>query len=191
MTTTARPPSGNRRFDDLERFVYDVLARRQDPSVASGTSAPSAAGPNLRDMADTAITYVAKLAAKGNGAVLRYKASTGKWEAQAFPSNVEFSFAGALAATTSPKHPVQAGAHIVRVMATLLTAGSTSTVLTLMVNGANQTPTITFGTSGAGSTFQDVTFDFTVNATDVVQVAITTAGTGAKDLVVNIIGEMT
>lgn len=95
------------------------------------------------------------------------------------PADIVFSHAGPVATSTSPK-AVTRGGTLTSVIVTLGTAGSSSTVVTVYKNGSS-IGTVTLASSatiGRGSMVQSFAPDI-----DKLHVAITTAGTGAADLV--------
>lgn len=95
---------------------------------------------------------------------------------------VEFSYAGAVAVSTSTPWAAAANCTANSVRALLGTAGSSSTVVTVYVNGSSiGTVTLTSGQTNVGAA---LTTTVVAQDTDVVTVAVTTAGTGAADLTV-------
>lgn len=91
-----------------------------------------------------------------------------------------FSYAGALASgTTSPPVRLRFSQTATLVAVTLGTAGSTSTVLDLLKNGVS-VDTITVAAAG---TIHDEVLSVAYTAdTDVLELTVTTAGTGAADM---------
>lgn len=92
-----------------------------------------------------------------------------------------FSLAGALTTVASGRWYPRRTGTLTNVFASLDTAGSSSTVVTVYVDGASQ-GTITLG---SGVNKSSVTFDDVLVAdTDYLTVAVTTVGTGAANLTV-------
>lgn len=90
-----------------------------------------------------------------------------------------FSYAGALAATTSPPVRVWRGGNLTVLAVTLGTAGSTSTVLTIEKNGTSVgTVTIPSSTTVYNG---PVAARFSADG-DVLTLTVTTVGTGAADM---------
>lgn len=90
-----------------------------------------------------------------------------------------FSYAGTLAASTSPPVRVWRGGNLAVVAVTLGTAGSTSTVLDVQRNGTTiGTITVPSSTTIYNGT---VSGRFVADS-DTLALAITTAGTGAADM---------
>lgn len=93
-----------------------------------------------------------------------------------------FSAAGAVAVTTSGEEPqwrVQTGGQIVSVSLHLKTAGSSTTTITVYLNGAS------IGTVSLASSATDTVAylgDYRAKNGDLIGVRITTAGSGAKGL---------
>lgn len=92
-----------------------------------------------------------------------------------------FTLSGPVAVTSSPGDAADFDTTLVEVRCLLGTAGSSSTVVTVYVNGTSVgTVTLTSSTTNASVTFATaLTAD-----TDILTVGVTTAGTGAKDLTV-------
>ncbi len=95
------------------------------------------------------------------------------------PIDVPFTYAGALSVSTSPKWFPQSNVTLFQVYASLVTAGTSNTVLTVYQNGAS----IGTITMGSGVVALAVTFNtaFVANV-HYIQVGITTVGTGAAGL---------
>lgn len=91
-----------------------------------------------------------------------------------------FHHSGTLTVSESGEWPTIYGGNLIRVVATLSTAGSTSTVATVRRTGVALV-TITFA---AGVVYFDTGAGYAFTAADTLSVEITTAGTGATDLVV-------
>ena len=98
------------------------------------------------------------------------------------PEPIIFSYAGALAVSTStPWTPVR-NCAIYNCRALLGTAGTSSTVVTVYVNGSSiGTVTLTSGQTNVGAA---LTTTVVAQDTDVVTVGVTTVGAGAADLTV-------
>lgn len=95
---------------------------------------------------------------------------------------VPFSFAGALTVSESPRYYPHAATRLVSVHASLATAGTSNTVITVKVNGTSiGTITLASGAhTGTADFYQGMTADL-----DYLTVAITTVGSGSPaDLVV-------
>lgn len=90
--------------------------------------------------------------------------------------SVPFSYAGALAASTSGPWVPQDDVTIAEVRALLGTAGTSNTVVTVYVNGVS-VGTVTLG-SGVTNNSASFSEPLTAN-TDVVTVGITTVGSGS------------
>lgn len=98
---------------------------------------------------------------------------------------IPFSFAGALAVSESGPYEPHIATRLVSVRIALGTAGTSNTVLAVKKNGTALTPTSGSLTLGSGVTRATVYFYSALTADlDYITVAITTAGAGAKDLVV-------
>jgi hypothetical protein len=93
----------------------------------------------------------------------------------------EFSYAGALTVSTSTPWAAATDCRTIEVLALLGTAGSSSTVVEVDVNGSS-IGTVTLG-SGVTSNSAALSTALIAN-TDIVTVSVTTAGTGAEDLTV-------
>ncbi len=97
------------------------------------------------------------------------------------PLEATFSHAGTPTTAVSPRWYPSRTANLYRVLVSLGTTGTTSTVVTVYVNGGSQgTITLTSGTAKNTGTFDDVL----VADTDYLTVAATTVGTGAAKLTV-------
>lgn len=95
--------------------------------------------------------------------------------------SVPFSYAGAVAVSASTPWVPQEGGVLTEARALLGTAGSSSTVVTVYVNGSSVgTVTLTSGQTNESTALSEAL----VADTDVVTVGVTTAGTGAEDLTV-------
>lgn len=92
-----------------------------------------------------------------------------------------FSYAGTLTVATSPRWYPRTTARLTQVVASLATAGTSDTVVTVYVNGTSVgTLTLRSGvTKASGSFTSALTAD-----TDHLRVGVTTVGTGAADLTV-------
>lgn len=95
-----------------------------------------------------------------------------------------FTLAGAVALTTAgeePRYPVQTGGQLVAVTMSLTTAGSSTTTVTVYLNG------VSIGTVSLASAATDTIAylgDYRMKNGDRLGVRVTTAGTGAKGLTV-------
>lgn len=97
------------------------------------------------------------------------------------PLEAVFSHAGTPSTEPSARWYPRRTARLVSVLASLATAGSSSTVVTVYVNGGGQgTVTLGSGVNKATAVFDDVL----VADADYLTVAATTVGTGAEDLTV-------
>lgn len=97
------------------------------------------------------------------------------------PLEAVFSHKGTPTTDESGRWYPRRTATLKSVFASLGTAGSSSTVVTVYVNGGSQgTVTLASGDNEASATFDDVL----VADTDYLTVAATTVGTGASDLTV-------
>lgn len=92
-----------------------------------------------------------------------------------------FSLAGSVAVSTSGPDTPAADGTLFKVRCLLGTAGTSSTVVTVYVNGSSVgTVTLTSGQTNVAASFSEaLTAD-----SDLVTVGVTTAGSGAKDLTV-------
>lgn len=96
------------------------------------------------------------------------------------PERIPFSYPGALALSTSPPWVPVRDVTLYDVRALLGTAGTSSTVVTVYVNGVSVgTVTLTSGQTNVGASLTSTAL---AADTDLVTVAVTTVGTGAKDL---------
>lgn len=96
------------------------------------------------------------------------------------PLEATFSHAGTPTTATSGRWYPRRTARLTDVVVSLGTAGSSSTVVTVYVNGGSQgTITLGSGVNKATGTFDDV-----LTTDDYLTVAATTVGTGAANLVV-------
>ena len=99
----------------------------------------------------------------------------------AFNDETVFSLPEAVAASTSPKAYLRADCRMVNVVASLGTAGSSTTTVQVKKNGS----TVVTLTLAASATFTrtraNVGF---IEDTDYITVTVSAAGTGAKDLTV-------
>jgi len=97
------------------------------------------------------------------------------------PLEATFSHAGTPTTAASARWYPRRTATLTQVLVSLATAGTTSTIVTVYVNGGSQgTITLASGVNKNTATFDDVL----VADTDHLTVAATTVGTGAKDLTV-------
>ncbi len=97
------------------------------------------------------------------------------------PLEATFSHAGTPTTAASARWYPRRTATLTRVIASLATAGTTSTIVTVYVNGGSQgTITLASGVNKNTGTFDDVL----VADTDYLTVAATTVGTGAAKLTV-------
>lgn len=95
---------------------------------------------------------------------------------------IPFSYAGALAVSTSPPWVPLRDRTVFGCRALLGTAGTSNTVVTVYVNGGS-VGSVTLG-SGATNVGGSLTATALAADTDVVTVGVTTTGAGAKDLTV-------
>lgn len=94
-------------------------------------------------------------------------------------TEISFSYSGTLAASTSPPTRLRQSGTLTTVAITLGTAGSTATTLTVERNGS----TIATLTVPSATTIYDADVGVRFDAdTDILALAITTAGTGAADM---------
>lgn len=111
----------------------------------------------------------------------RLRARSTDRPADAEPLEAPFFHGGPLSTTTSGRWYPRRTATLSQVWCSLDTAGSTSTVVTVYVNGGSQGTVTIPGSANTGSaTFDDVL----VADADYLTVAATTVGTGAEDLTV-------
>lgn len=104
------------------------------------------------------------------------------------PGLVEFSLPGAVVVTTScPRYYKRTGIDTseLRVHASLDTAGTASTVVTIYKNGASL-GTVTLA---SGATTTEVVFNTPFKVGDYLRVLVTTAGAAARDLAVSVVHE--
>lgn len=98
-----------------------------------------------------------------------------------------FSYPGPVDLDISGHYRPITGTRIVRWSASLRVAGTTSTTVALIINGTTQ-DTITLGGGGTGvSDYEAESFEIDVSTGTVIQVQVTSAGTAAEDLVIQII----
>lgn len=98
--------------------------------------------------------------------------------------DVPFTLPGAISVSESPRYYSPSGGALVRVFASLRTAGTSATVVTVKVNGvAIGTVTIPSGSLTASTYPGEVRV---AADSDYITVAVTTAGAGAKDLSVQV-----
>ena len=93
-------------------------------------------------------------------------------------TSIMFSYAGPLATTVSPPTRVRAGGVLTDLAVTLGTAGSTDTLLVVGRNGTDAAVI----TVPAGYTTFDGPVGVRYGASDILVVAIASAGTGAADM---------
>lgn len=97
------------------------------------------------------------------------------------PLEAVFSHAGTPTSAASPRWYPRRTARLYTVVVSLATAGTSNTVVTVYVNGGSQgTVTLASGVNRASAAFNNVL----VADTDWLTVAVTTVGTGAKDITV-------
>lgn len=98
-----------------------------------------------------------------------------------------FSFPGPISTDLSGHYRPVTATRIVRWSASLRVAGTSTTTVALLVNGSTQ-DTITLGGGGTGvSDYEATAFEIDVSTASVVQVQVTSAGTDAEDLLVQIV----
>lgn len=106
------------------------------------------------------------------------------------PDDILFSGPGAVQVATSPRFYFRdGGGYVVGLVATLDTAGSSNTVLTLLKNGSSVSGSSTTLGSGVHAVTTTLTAPGTAFSgpyTDYLQVNVTTAGTSAAGLVVHV-----
>lgn len=97
-----------------------------------------------------------------------------------------FSYPGPLATDESGFYYPVAATRIIRLGASLRVAGTTATVVELWINGVQET-TLSVGGDGLGVSARDyTTVEVDITTGSAVQVRLTTAGTGAEDLLVQL-----
>lgn len=98
-----------------------------------------------------------------------------------------FSFPGPIAVDASGHYRPISATRIVRWSASLAVAGTSTTTVALVINGTTET-TITLGGGGTGvADYEPQAFEIDVSTGTIVQVTVTSAGTDAEDLLVQII----
>lgn len=111
----------------------------------------------------------------------RLRARSTERPAAAAPLYAEFAQSASVSVASSPRWYPARTATLEEVVASLDTAGSSNTVVTVYVNGGSQgTITLGSGVNKNSATFNDVL----VADTDWLTVGVTTAGTGAAKLTV-------
>lgn len=182
------------RYNEL-LFVDRQLAPNTDVTVNKSGSSVGASIYTDRNKANTLPTSVVRSDSAGN---LAFYSDPGYYDIVyqgiviqnilvpvdfLTSQDVPFSVGGTLNAATSPPWRFKNGARVEKVVAALGTAGTSNTVITLNKNG------VAFGTVtlGPGVTFTTQTFNELFNAdSDYLTVSITTAGSGAANLMVEV-----
>lgn len=112
---------------------------------------------------------------------------TPQLEAITFGELPPFSFPGPISTDTSGHYRPITATRIVRWQCSLRVAGTTATTIALIVNGST-VDTMTIGGGGTGvADFDSAPYEADVSTGTIVQVAVTTAGTSAEDLLVQVI----
>lgn len=171
MTTAALPPEIRREIEELRADVYRLQRDRAKPLY------------NLRDLADTGGNAVLGdgLTYATDGQVPVKRKNTGLWTAESLPL-AQWSMPGAVAIAAQadqPSHTVRYPRTLVEFIATLTTAGTTTTTVHLFRNGVsiqtlNLTSGLLDGTTGV--------IAVVCAAGDKLSVDCSAAGTGAKGL---------